>query len=215
MCQPEMKVFALIGCFLMQTGECKSCPLSMVRPLLFPCKRFPCPAYRCYILLEKEWGFPVVSVRCCEKLPESEVIADAFTCSCQDFVFCRLTDEIKIDVPKCIPFDGDGLDHTFDGTALEIAVLLRTDLNGISFQELPSCLFQRIRFILSHLLERGRRRAHLLFQISEKEFVGTVNPLRDVLHRLCTDFFQVGKPGDLFELREMFLQGIDVQRFVI
>ena len=176
----------------------------MVRPLLFPCKRFPCPAYRCYILLEKERGFPVVPIRRCEKLPESEVIADAFTCSCQDFVFCRLTDEIKIEIPECIPLDGDGFDRSLDAAAFEIAVLLRTDSDGISFQELPPCLLQRIRFILSHFLERGRRCAHLLFQISEKEFVGTVNPLRDVLHRLCTDFFQVGKPGDLFELREMF-----------
>ena len=137
MCQLEMKVFALIRCFLVQPCQCEPCPLSMVRPLLFPCKRFPCPAYRCYILLEKERGFPVVPIRRCEKLPESEVIADAFTCSCQDFVFCRLTDEIKIDVPKYIPFDGDGFDRSLDAAAFEIAVLLRTDSDGISFQELP------------------------------------------------------------------------------
>lgn len=99
----------------------------MVRPLLFPCKRFPCPAYRCYIRLEKERGFPVVSVRCCEKLRESEVIADAFTRSCQNFVFCRLTDEIKIEIPECIPFDGDGFDRSLDAAAFEIAVLLRTN----------------------------------------------------------------------------------------
>ena len=210
MCQLEMKVFALICCFLVQPCQCEPCPLSMVRPILFPCKRFPCPAYRCCILLEKERGFPVVSVRRCEKLRESEVIADAFTCSCQNFVFCRLTDEIKIDVPECIPLDGDDFDRSLDAAAFEIAVLLRTDLDGISFQELPSCLFQRIRFILSHLLERGRCCAHLLFQISEKEFVGTVNPLRDVLHRLCTDFFQVGKPGDLAkEIPVFVLTGSD------
>ena len=143
-----MKIFALICCFLMQTGKCKPCPLSMVRPLLFPRKRFPRLAYRCYIRLEKERGFPVVSVRCCEKLPESEVIADAFTRSCQNFVFCRLTDEIKIDVPKCIPLDGDGFDRSLDGTAFERAVLLRTDLDGISFLNEGGavCIF-RFRFL--------------------------------------------------------------------
>ena len=56
---------------------------------------------------------------------------------------------------------------------------------------------------------------YLSFQISKKQLVGTIDPLRDVLHCLCTDFFQIGEPGHLFELCEMFLQNIDVQRFVI
>ena len=133
MCQLDMKVFSLICCFLVETGECKPCPLSMVRALLFPCKRFPCPAYRCCILLKEQRRRSIFSIRCCEKLLKSKVIADAFTRSCQNFVFHCLTDEIKIDVPERIPFDGDSLDRPLNGTAFKIAVLLRTDLDAISF----------------------------------------------------------------------------------
>ena len=56
---------------------------------------------------------------------------------------------------------------------------------------------------------------HLAVQIPEKELVGTVNSLCDVLHRLGADFLQTGESWHLFELRQMFLQGIDVQRLLI
>ena len=214
-CQFEVKVLALIGGLLVEARQCKPRSPAMVRPLPLPRKLPSGSANRIRILLEKQGGFQVLAIGRREKLLESEVVADAFTCSCQDFILCRLTDKIKIDVPERIAFDRDGLDRPFNGTAFEIAVLLCSDLDGISFQELPPCLFQGIRFILFHLLKRGGSRAHPAVQIFEKELVGTVDSLCDVLHRLGADFLQIGESGQFFELRQMLLQGIDVQRFLI
>ena len=133
-CQLEVKVLALIGGLLVEARQCKLRSPAMVRPLPFPRKLPSGSANRIRILLEKQGGFQVLAIGRREKLLESEVVADAFTCSCQDFVLCRLTDKIKIDVPERITFDRDGLDHPFDGTAFEIAVFLCPDLDGISFQ---------------------------------------------------------------------------------
>ena len=155
-------------------------------------------------------------IRCYEHLSlEAEVEPDAFTQSGLDFLCFYLTDEVDVDVAEMVALDRHCLDFPFNAAALEVAVLLPVDDDGMRILiQCPSRLLQCEGFVLPHLLEL--RRADFPFpRVFEEQLVGAGNPVGDVLHGLRADFLEIREPLDPLELCQMLLERKLIQRFVV
>ena len=168
--------------------------------------------------MEERWrGNIFVWIFTYEHFPlETKIEADAFTCTCFNFDIWELTDEIEIDISQNIPLDGQSFHLTLDVAAFGIAIFLLRDINrAVFFVQFPSCLLERIGLVLTDFAESRRCSLTLALEIIPEQLIALIYALCDILLRLRANLFEIRKTSYLLQLRQMLLQGIQIQGLVV
>ena len=183
--QLKEPVTALVDHGLIQAGDGLSSFLPMVRKLDLAC-------HLALGLFQFGEGLPIeqrafnrFAVRCGEKSFQPKVEACAITClglmGLGDFF---LDHKVQIEIAKTVTFDGDGLDASRYLTALAEFVDLALNADTVIVQQLPTGLLEGERAILLNLLKAWWGRAYFPFQVGEKQTIGVVDTVNNILNGL-------------------------------
>jgi len=117
-----------------------------------------------------------------------------------------LNNEVEPKIVEVVTLDRYRFDCGWDFSALAELVQVALNLDTISTEKLPACLFKREAGILLDLLESWWACANLALEIAKEQLISFVDTLNNILNGLRTNKIPVSKTIKLFQLGDVLHQ---------